>query len=105
MILGVEVVLDAPGSIPGEEGRKSIIILVPKTGTVNANESARESVKGTMEEGIGLADTIGIMKTRELIGTGEAVVQEGEALEGGSMMMTAGRGEASGARGVGTRAL
>ena len=39
MILGVEAVLDAPGSIPGEEGRKSIIILVPRIGTVNANES------------------------------------------------------------------
>ena len=71
----------------------------------NVNESARESVRGIMGEGIGLEDTIGIMKMRELIGIGELVVQEGEAREGGSMMMTAERGEASGARGVGTRVL
>ena len=105
MIQEVEAVLDAPGSIPGEEGRKSIITLVPRIGTVNVNESVRESVRGIMEEDIGLEDTIGITKMREPIGIGELVVQQGEAREGGSMMMTAGRGEANGARGVGTRVL
>ena len=72
---------------------------------MNVNVNARESVRGIMGEGIGLADIIGITKMRELIGIGEVVVQEGEAREEGSMMMTAGRGEASGARGVGTRVL
>ena len=48
--LGVEAVLDALGSIPGEEGRKSTITLVPKIGTVNANESARGTEKENGKE-------------------------------------------------------